>query len=136
MRDSNVLKRLRARCLALPETSETSAWGHPNFKAGKRTFVAFEICRGRASIAFYVPKADVDRLLKRTQFFATPYGRGQWVSVWADDKVDWTMVDDLVERAYRTVALKRMIAAMRSDASSRSAATTSTSVAAGRARSK
>jgi predicted DNA-binding protein (MmcQ/YjbR family) len=136
MRDSNVLKRLRTRCLELPETSETSAWGHPNFKAGKRTFVAHEVVGGRPSIAFHVPKTDVDRLMKRAQFFATPYGRGQWVSVWADGTLDWVMVDDLVERAYLTVALKRMIAAMRSPATSRSAATTTTSVSGRRARSK
>ena len=120
MQNSNVLKGVRARCLALPETTETSAWGHPNFKAGKKTFVAYEIVSGRPSIAFRVPTADVDRLLARmnTRFFATPYGRGQWVSVWADAKMDWAMVDDLIDRAYRTVALKRMLAARRSAASS------------------
>ena len=118
MNNSNVLKRLRERCLALPETHETAAWGHPNFKAGKRTFVAYEMVSGRPSIAFRVPKPEVDRLMTRAQFFATPYGRGQWVSVWADGKMDWEMVDDLVDRAYRTVALKRMISAMQSDASS------------------
>ena len=118
MPDSSVLKRLRARCLTFPETRETSAWGHPNFKAGKQTFVAYEIVGGRPSIAFRMPKPDADRLMARPQFFATPYGRGQWVSVWADGKLDWAMVDHLIERAYRTVALKRMVAAMRSDASS------------------
>jgi predicted DNA-binding protein (MmcQ/YjbR family) len=119
MQNSNVLKRVRTRCLALPETTETAAWGHPNFKAGKRTFVAYEMVTGRPSIAFRLPTSDVDRLLARPakQFFVTPYGRGQWVSVWADAKLDWAMVDDLIDRAYRTVALKRMLAARRSDAS-------------------
>ena len=33
------LQRLRALCLARPETSETSSWGHPNSTAGKKTFL-------------------------------------------------------------------------------------------------
>ena len=110
-RERETLAKLRSLCLALPETSETASWGHPNFKAGKKTFVAFERVKGRASIAFRLDAADVDRLLKRKQFFVTPYGRGLWVSLWADGRVDWRAVEDLVERSYRVVALKRMLIA-------------------------
>lgn len=103
------LTRLRSLCLALPETIETGSWGHPNFKAGKKTFVAFERVKGRASIAFRLEPDDVERLLQRKQFFATPYGRGLWASLWADGLVDWEGVEELVERSYRVVALKRML---------------------------
>ena len=106
------LRRLRALCLALPETSETSSWGHPNFKAGMRTFVAFERVTGRASIAFRLEPPDVERLLRRKGFFTTPYGRDQWVSLWADGAIEWKAVTELVERSYRVVALKRMIKAL------------------------
>ena len=106
------LSRLRSLCLSLPETSETASFGHPNFRAGKKTFVAFERVKGRASIAFRLPPDDVARLLQRTQFFATPYGRGLWASLWMDGPVDWRAVEDLVKRSYRVVALKRMLIAM------------------------
>jgi predicted DNA-binding protein (MmcQ/YjbR family) len=106
------LARLRTLCLGYPEASEKSAWGHPNFKAGKKVFVAFEHVKGRPSIAFRLEPGDVDRLLSRRQFFVTPYGRGQWVSLWADGSVDWKAVRDLVERSYRVVALKRMLAVL------------------------
>jgi predicted DNA-binding protein (MmcQ/YjbR family) len=96
-------------CLALPETTETASWGHPNFRAGKRTFVAFERVSGRPSVAFRLDPADVDLLLGRPHFFVTPYGRGQWVSVWADRPLDWRLVDRLLQHSYRLVALKRMI---------------------------
>ena len=109
---TETIDRLRALCLAYPETSETASWGHPNFKAGKKTFVAFEHVKGRPSIAFRLPGASVERLLMRRQFFATPYGRGQWVSLWADGAIDWKAVTDLVDRSYRVVAQKRMIAAL------------------------
>ena len=110
--NEQTLEKLRSLCLSLPETSETSSWGHPNFKAGKKTFVAFERVKERASIAFRLESADVDRLLGRKEFFVTPYGRGLWVSLWADGRVDWRAVADLVNRSYRLVALKRMVVAL------------------------
>ena len=95
-------------CLSYPETSEAASWGHPNFKAGKRVFVAFEHVKSRPSIAFRLTASDVERLLTRRHFFVTPYGRGQWVSLWADGPIDWKAVADLVDRSYRLVAQKRM----------------------------
>ncbi len=96
----------------MPECTETSSWGHPNFRAGKRTFAAFEWISGRPSVAFRLSPTDVDLLLRRKGFFATPYGRGQWVSTWADAAVDWGLVQHLLEQSYRLVALKRMVAAL------------------------
>src|SRR4029434_8458062 len=81
-------------------------------RAGKKGFVAFEQIKGRPSIAFRLDPRDVERLLMRKQFFETPYGRGQWVSLWADDALDWKAVTDLVDRSYRVVALKRMMATL------------------------
>ena len=110
--NETTLARLRSLCLALPETTETGSWGHPNFKAGKKTFVAFERVKGRPSIAFRLEPDEVERLLQRKQFFPTPYGRGQWASLWADNGVDWDVVEALVKRSYRVVALKRMVMAI------------------------
>ena len=107
-----VLERLRKLCLSLPETSEVDSWGHPNFRAGKRTFVTFEWIDGRPSIAFRLNATDIDPLLRRKQFFITPYGRGQWVSLWADRRVSWRAVGELVQRSYQVVALKRMISGL------------------------
>jgi predicted DNA-binding protein (MmcQ/YjbR family) len=107
-----VLQRLRKLCLSLPESSEVSSWGHPNFRAGKRTFATFEWIQGRPSIAFRLNATDVDLLPERKQFFGTPYGRGQWVSVWADTPLNWNLVQRLLGRSYRIVALKRMITAL------------------------
>jgi len=106
------LQRVRKRCLSLPESSETNSWGHPNFRAGKRTFAAFEWIKGRPSIAFRLGPTDVGRLLRRKGFFVTPYGQGRWVSLWADGSLDWDLVGRLLERSYREVALKRMVAAL------------------------
>ena len=105
-----VLRRLRGICLSYPETTETESWGHPNFRAGKRTFVAFEMIKRRPSIAFRVAPADARRTGRGNLFFKTPYGQGRWVSLWADSALDWPLVRDLAERSYRGVALRRMLA--------------------------
>lgn len=107
------IERFRQLCLDLPETHETGSWGHPNFRAGKRTFAAFEWVRKRPALAFRVGAEDVDALLLRGEpFFAPPYGRGQWIGIWADGAVDWALAAELVERSFRRVALKRMLAAL------------------------
>lgn len=111
------LKRLRALCLALPETTEKDSWGHPNFRAGKRTFVTYEWIKGRPSIAFRLNPPDLEPLLLRRQFFVTPYGGGQWVSLWVSRRMSWRLVEDLVLRSYRCVALKRMILALDNNSS-------------------
>lgn len=111
--EDEALQRLRSMCLSLPEASESAAWNHPNFRAGKRTFVAYEWIKGRPSIAFKLAAEDVDLLLLRGEaYFATPYGRGRWISIWADVELDWALIEELIERSYRSVALKRMITAL------------------------
>jgi predicted DNA-binding protein (MmcQ/YjbR family) len=106
------LQKLRRLCLSYPETTETSAFGHPNFVAGRKAFVTFEQVDGRPSIAFRQTPIDAQLLLRRRGFFETPYGRGVWVSRWADLPMAWPDLAALVEGAYRLVALKRMIAAL------------------------
>jgi predicted DNA-binding protein (MmcQ/YjbR family) len=103
------VQRLREMCLSLPETSERSSWGHPNFRAGNKTFAVAEMVKGRPTFAFRLPPADVAQLEKKDGFGVTPYGRGLWVTMWVDGKIDWKQVRRLLDRSYRTVALKRML---------------------------
>jgi predicted DNA-binding protein (MmcQ/YjbR family) len=102
-----VFARVRRLCLAFPETAETESWGHPNFRAGTKTFCTCEIVNGRPSIAFRLAPPDVERVSRRRCFFATPYGRGLWISRWVDHAVDWREIATLVEHSYRRVANKR-----------------------------
>lgn len=97
-------------CLALPETQEVTAWGHPNFKAGKKTFVAFEQYGGRPSVAFRVREDDVLALLADRRFLA-PRFRG-WICLAIDGRVDWGEIERLVAGSYRLVAPARLAAAM------------------------
>src|SRR5262249_21301296 len=48
------LKQFRSICLALPETREVEAWGHPTFRAGKKMFAGFGEQDGIATIGLKV----------------------------------------------------------------------------------
>ena len=109
--DRRVFARARKACLALPETTEASSWGHPNFRAGKRTFCAFELIGGRPSIAFKLP-ADHPELRSRDDTFATPYGRSLWTSIWVDGRIERGAIAALARHSYRTVATKQMLRAL------------------------
>ena len=92
---TRVFGRTRDVCLSLPEASEVSAWGHPVFRVRRKAFVAFEQVRERPSIAFRLDPLEVERLLERPKtFFATPYGRGLWVSVWVDRAVNEKLIEE------------------------------------------
>jgi predicted DNA-binding protein (MmcQ/YjbR family) len=108
-----ILLKVRKLCLSYPETNETAAWGHPNFRAGKKAFVTFERWEGRPSIAFRVQDADKAKSRRDGEFFVTPYGRGKWVSLWIDKPIpEWRHIEELVAASFRLVALKRMLDAL------------------------
>ena len=107
--DDPMLLRVRKLCLSLPETSEATSWGHPNFRAGKRIFVAFEQIGGVDTIAFHLHPFEVEEREGQAGFTRTPYGQGRWVSLSIRPRPDWKFIEDLVLRSYRLVAMKRMI---------------------------
>jgi len=104
-----IFARARKLCLTWPEVTEKTAWGHPTFRAGKKMFVAFEMIKGRPTIAFKIPTRRATRFLGRSEYFASPYGRNEWVSIHVDGEVDWDAVEALIEESYRSVATKGML---------------------------
>jgi predicted DNA-binding protein (MmcQ/YjbR family) len=107
------LARIRSICLALPESKEVMAWGHPTFRAGKRMFAAFGEREGEFSLGLKVGFERQDELLRDPRFFPTPYAARQgWVSLRIDDETDWDEVQKLLHHAYRQVALFRMLKAL------------------------
>jgi predicted DNA-binding protein (MmcQ/YjbR family) len=107
------LEKIRALCLALPETHEVEAWGHPTFRAGKKMFAAFGEDAGDLTIGLKVGHERQEELLAEARFYPTPYAARQgWVSLHIDGKTDWDELHGLIGEAYRQVALKRMLKAL------------------------
>ncbi len=100
------LERLRTICAALPDSNEVEAWHHPTFRVRGKAFVAYECIADRWSIAFRVDRERADILASDPRFFATPYGRGLWMSLWADRRVPWRLVKNLARASYEVVERK------------------------------
>src|SRR5437879_4658401 len=107
------LKQVRSLCLALSETREVIAWGHPTFRAGKKMFAGFGQNEEGLTLGLKVGFDRQDELLQDDRFFPTPYAARQgWVSLRINANTDWDEVRDLVLEAYRQVAISRMLKAL------------------------
>ena len=110
------LERLRAICLALPETSERPSHGSPTwFVRDKRSFVTLVDDHhgdGRFAIWCAAPPGDQQLLVDADpeRFFVPPYvGHRGWLGVRLDRGIDPDELAGIVEDAYVTVAPKRLL---------------------------
>jgi hypothetical protein len=123
-RRQRILGRLRALCLALPETSERLSHGAPTFFVrGKRSFLMvlrnhhgdgrFAIwCAAPPGLQAMLVEADPER------FFVPPYvGQRGWLGMRLDRALDWDELAGIVEDAYAEVAPPKLVESARSAAS-------------------
>jgi hypothetical protein len=113
------LEALRKLCLALPETSERISHGEPTwFVRGKKTFVMYANHHHDDRLSFWCAAPDGAQpalvAANPERFFVPPYvGHRGWIGVRLDvPGIDWDEIAELVEDAYRTVAPKRLAAAL------------------------
>ena len=111
------LERLRALCLALPETTERPSHGEPTwFVRDKKAFVMFADQHHDDRIAFWcaAPEGAQEALVAADpeHFFRPPYvGHRGWLGVYLDvEGIDWAQLEEIVEDAYRRTAPKTLIA--------------------------
>jgi hypothetical protein len=102
--------RLRTICLALPETTEKTAWGEPTWRVRGRLFAQLDDHHhGADRLAVWLPAAlGVQELLIKSdpkRFFVPPYvGPRGWIGVRIDRRPNWRLVTTLVHDAYAQVA--------------------------------
>jgi predicted DNA-binding protein (MmcQ/YjbR family) len=105
--------RLRAICLALPETTEKIAWGEPTWRVRGRLFAQLDDHHhGADHLAVWLPaplgEQEAMIFADRARFFRPPYvGHRGWVGVRIDGCPNWAVVARLVEQAYNHVAPSR-----------------------------
>lgn len=119
-RGQELLAGLRERCLALPETSEGTQFGHPVWRAGKKSFCTAHCAQGRAhytkgrlSISVWVG-IDAQGMLTFDKRYVIPAytGHNGWILLDVNDTLDWDEVGERVLASYRHFALKRMLKAL------------------------
>jgi predicted DNA-binding protein (MmcQ/YjbR family) len=100
-----MIERLRKICLALPEATETTNFGHPFFRFRKKPFCVFHGNAEEPAIAFKVLKSEAGIFLEDQRFFKTPYMHHKgWVSLHAKGKLDWKEIKELVRASYHLTA--------------------------------
>jgi predicted DNA-binding protein (MmcQ/YjbR family) len=113
-RPQKILATLREVCLVLPESSESTQFGHPVWQAGKKTFCRVHHHRDRLGLQFRVG-AEMQTMLtfEADRYQIPPYiGHNGWINLDVEDDVDWDEVRELVMISYRHFALKRMLNAL------------------------
>src|SRR5881392_1392780 len=112
--DRTPLARLRAICLALPDTTEKIAWGEPTWRVRGKLFAQLDNHHhGADHLAVWLPAPLGEQeslvFLDPQRFFRPPYvGPRSWVGVRIDGRPDWKLVASLVQQAYREVAPPRL----------------------------
>jgi hypothetical protein len=116
MTESELIDRVRAICLALPQTSERRSHGAPAFFV-KKQFVALW-AGGHHDHEFphlwcAAPEGgQAEQIaIDPERFFRPPYvgGRG-WLGVRLDGAVDWDEVTQVCREAYRVIAPAKLVA--------------------------
>jgi hypothetical protein len=104
--------------MALPEVTERLSHGEPAwFIRGRTQFVTLADHHHDDRVAFWcaAPAGAQDAFVtsEPERFFIPPYvGHRGWLGVYLDVPVHWDEVAEIVEDAYRTVAPKRLVAAL------------------------
>lgn len=122
---ANILVRLRAVCLDLPEAHEETAWVGTRWRIGTRTFAhvlsvesgwppAYARALGADGPAhvlmFRASGAEVDALRGMGDPYFAPPWRGDEVGMVLGDDVDWAEVAELVRESYCALAPARLAA--------------------------
>jgi len=112
----DAIARIRAICLALPETSERLSHGAPSFFVRERRCFLMVLDDhhgdGRFAILCAAPPGDQRLLVEADpeKFFVPPYvGHRGWLGVRLDRGVDWDELAGIVEDAFATVAPRSLL---------------------------
>jgi len=117
------LGKLRKIIAAWPETSERLSHGAPTFWGGKKTFASFaDNHHGDGRVAVWCKSTHLvqEGLVESDPevFFVPPYvGPSGWLGIRLDRDVEWEVVRDLLEEAYRMVAPRRALRVLDGEAS-------------------
>ncbi|WP_436794807.1 MmcQ/YjbR family DNA-binding protein [Actinospongicola halichondriae] len=113
--DEEILSRLAARCLALPEAWDEPAWTGHRWLVRKKNFAhVFAMCERDGSVTTIVavrsPDDERDALIATGHpFFLLGWGRNA-VGMVLDDETDWDEVTEVVTESYCVLAPQKLVA--------------------------
>jgi len=102
--EDKALKRLREICLRIPGATETSSWGHANWRVGKKLFAAYEETPTAHVVSFFAGVENEGEMLEDRRFFLPRYtDHHGWLCLKVDRKTDWSELRALVVRSHALV---------------------------------
>ena len=98
------MKRLREICMRIPGATETSSWGHANWRVGKKLFAAYEETPAAEVVSFFAGVKNEDEMLEDRRFFLPRYtDHHGWLCLKVDRKTDWTEIREMIVRSHALV---------------------------------
>jgi predicted DNA-binding protein (MmcQ/YjbR family) len=111
---ANLIERVRALCLALPEAFELETWDHPTFRVGTgRGRIFCTAAPDGSTITLKADPVEREALLDQDDpFFVPPYvGDKGWLGIRPGRPgVNWEEIAELIATSYCLVAPKRLSA--------------------------
>jgi predicted DNA-binding protein (MmcQ/YjbR family) len=100
-------EKVRALCLALPDTKLTMTWGSPHFRVGEKIFCGFGGEDGRQVLGVKLGMSHAKSVVKEPRFWPAPYvGKHGWVSLDISQRKSWDEVAALIRESYELIAPK------------------------------
>ena len=104
------LSALRKIAAGLPESQETTSFGHPTFKIGGKTFAVLDHYSGEDCLWLLVDRARRARLLGNGGWIKSPYDPKEKALCCPLSNLRWRAAESLVRESYelaREPAMKR-----------------------------
>lgn len=110
------LGRLRAICLALPDSAEVPAWDTYTFRRRGRIFAIYGMpddvthTGGRPSVSLKAGPGNQQLMVRDDpdRYYVPPYvGKAGWIGVRLDRRPPWKEIERLVAESWELVLLKK-----------------------------
>lgn len=112
--DDGAFQKVRALCLALPDTKLTMTWGSPHFRVGEKIFCGFGAEDGKQTLGVKLGMSHARSVVKDPRFWPAKYvGKHGWVSMDVAKRESWDEVEQLIRESYELIAPKASRAKLR-----------------------
>jgi predicted DNA-binding protein (MmcQ/YjbR family) len=103
--DDAVFRKVRALCLALPDTKLTMTWGSPHFRVVEKIFCGFGTEGGKQVMGVKLEMSHARAVVKDPRFWPAKYvGKHGWVSMDVARRKSWDEVSSLIRESYELIA--------------------------------
>jgi len=104
MSTDEAARKVRELCLALPDTQETTPWGAPHFRVGKKIFAGLDEKDGTVRLTVQLEPEHASTLVDQDPRFEWYPRQKHVVSMDVTRVKNWAEVKALIEESYRLAA--------------------------------